>query len=436
MGVKRPLEEVNLQELSFEHPKQLDNNKKLAYLTEDFPSHATGPEVDSPGKSHTGFCLLHSDGALESDCMGDSFIADKKIDTIEKDVGIKNSSFLSNFQHYIDFVMPYRPPNNVVDPYIYFLSVPSKKEIPIGQDYQAEVPKWDPANNSIDNYWESEQKFMGSSITLMPSLNDYCSNGFSVGRGRITDCNCIDMGSIRCVQQHAREAREKLRDSLGDETFTKLGFCEMGEEIGDRWSSMDQRLFHDIVCSNSGGDFWKNFGSVFPNRTKKELVNYYFNVFVLRRRAAQNRAYMSQIDSDHEELNVVCEDYPKNRPLVDDDGVDDDLYYRNGDFVIWGGEEDLEVESLISDKELDMEWVDEFGSEPEIICGVDEGRIDNNGTFDGNAVKEDGFDEGRIDNHGTCDGNAVKEDGVDESRIENRVISDGNVVKKVELRSW
>lgn len=51
MGVKRPLEEEILQELSFDHPKQLDNNKKLAYMTEDFPSHATGPEVDSPGRN-------------------------------------------------------------------------------------------------------------------------------------------------------------------------------------------------------------------------------------------------------------------------------------------------------------------------------------------------------------------------------------------------
>lgn len=362
--------------------------------------------------------------------MGDSFIANIKVDAIEKDVGIKNSSFSSNFQHYIDFDMPYHPPNHVVDPYIYFLSVPSKKEIPIGPDYQAEVPKWDPANNSIDNYWESEQKFMGSSITLMPSLNDYSTNGFTVGRGRTSDCNCIDMGSIRCVQQHVREAREKLRDTFGDETFTKLGFCEMGEEIGDKWLSMDQRLFHDIVCSNSGGDFWRNFSSVFPTRTKKELVSYYFNVFVLRRRAAQNRAYLSQIDSDHEELNVVCEDYPKNGPLVNDDGVDDDLYYRNGDFVIRGGEEGLEFESLISDEELDMEWVDEFGCEPEIIFGGDEGRIDNNGTSDGNAVEKDGVDEDKIVNHGTSDGNAVKEDGIDEVRIENHVISDGNAVKK------
>lgn len=367
--------------------------------------------------------------------MDDAFIVDKNIKAIEEDVG-NNSSFSSNFQQYIDFDMPYRPPNHFHDPYVYFLSVPSKKEIPIGPDYQAEVPKWDPsasgkafpANFVIDNYWE--QRFMGSSITPMPSFNDYSTDGFTVGRGITSDCSCIDMGSIRCVEQHVKEAREKLRETLGDETFTKLGFCEMGEEIGDRWSSKDQHLFHDVVCSVSGGDFWGHFNTVFPTRTKKELVSYYFNVFVLRRRAAQNRAYLSRIDSDHEELNVSCEDYPKNRHLVDDYAGDDDLYYMNGNFVIEGGEEDLEVESLISDEELNMEWVDEFGSEPEIIHGDDEGSNVNDCTFDGNAFKKDGVDEGRIDNRGISNGNACKEDGVDEGRIDNDGTSDGNAVKK------
>lgn len=51
MGVKRPLEEENLPELSFENLKQLDNNKKQAFVTEDFPFHATAPEVDSPGRN-------------------------------------------------------------------------------------------------------------------------------------------------------------------------------------------------------------------------------------------------------------------------------------------------------------------------------------------------------------------------------------------------
>lgn len=49
MGVKRPLEEENLPELSFEQPKQHDSNKKLTLATEEFPSHQTVPIVNSPG---------------------------------------------------------------------------------------------------------------------------------------------------------------------------------------------------------------------------------------------------------------------------------------------------------------------------------------------------------------------------------------------------
>lgn len=49
MGVKRPLEEENLPELSFKQPKQLDNDKRLTFMTEDISSHTTALGVDSPG---------------------------------------------------------------------------------------------------------------------------------------------------------------------------------------------------------------------------------------------------------------------------------------------------------------------------------------------------------------------------------------------------
>lgn len=48
---------------------------------------------------------------------------------------------------------------------------------------------------------------------------------------------------------------------------------------------------------------WKN-GVQMPleaallSRTKHEIVSYYFNVFVLRRRATQNRSLILDIDSD------------------------------------------------------------------------------------------------------------------------------------------
>lgn len=55
--MKRPLEEENLTELSFEPPKHHDSNKKLLLVTEDFPSHPTAPRVISPGM--VCYCISH-----------------------------------------------------------------------------------------------------------------------------------------------------------------------------------------------------------------------------------------------------------------------------------------------------------------------------------------------------------------------------------------
>ena len=40
---------------------------------------------------------------------------------------------------------------------------------------------------------------------------------------------------------------------------------------------------------------------VFPSRTKKDIVSYYFNVFMLKVRAEQNRLDPRNIDSDDDE---------------------------------------------------------------------------------------------------------------------------------------
>lgn len=146
------------------------------------------------------------------------------------------------------------------------------------------------SHNVVDN--DNEEKWMGTCIIPMPDSNSFAHNIDQVGRG-IMDCDCLDEGSIRCVQQHVMEAREKLLKSLGHEKFVKLGLCDMGEEVSCKWSEEEEQVFHEVVYSNPfslGRNFWKQLSSVFPSRTKKEIVSYYFNVFVLRRRAVQNRS--------------------------------------------------------------------------------------------------------------------------------------------------
>ncbi|GKC89283.1 ELM2 domain-containing protein [Tanacetum coccineum] len=79
---------------------------------------------------------------------------------------------------------------------------------------------------------------------------------------------------------------------------------EMGEVAAAKWTEEEERLFHEVVYLNPasvGGRFWKELSIEFPSRTKKEIVSYYFNVFILRRRAVQNRSQVLYPDSDNDE---------------------------------------------------------------------------------------------------------------------------------------
>lgn len=74
--------------------------------------------------------------------------------------------------------------------------------------------------------------------------------------------------------------------------------------MAEKWSEEDQHLFQEVVFSNpssAGKNFWDNLSAVYPSRTKKEIVSYYYNVFMLRRRAEQNRCDPLNIDSDDDE---------------------------------------------------------------------------------------------------------------------------------------
>lgn len=316
----------------------------------------------------------------------------------EDDAVIGATSDLSSFPGYIDFSIPRRPPNQFDDPYISLFNSPPRKEVPLGPDHQAEVPLWDPnaSQTGFPGYFSDgyrEERLMGTCIISMPDLNDSTMEGVGVGRGRM-DCSCLDMGSMRCVQQHVNEAREKLRETIGYENFVELGFCNMGDEVAYQWTPHDEQVFHDIVYSNPashGRRFWKHLSAAFPTRTKNELVSYYFNVFMLRRRAVQNRSYLLEIDSDDdEELRGVHGGSHQNRSYPSDQETDvEDHRSHKGDFYLVEGEdEDSTVESF-GDQDLDASWVDDFWSEPLSGCGENEASNLKHDVSDGKVQKLD-----------------------------------------------
>ncbi|KAF3492919.1 hypothetical protein DY000_02057727, partial [Brassica cretica] len=173
-----------------------------------------------------------------------------------------------------------------------------RKQVPIGSDYQADIPEC--VKEEVRDANHNEEQLMGKCVIPMP---DRETEFFEIGKGR-KECICVDKGSIRCVQQHIIENRERLFETIGYERCLSIGLGEMGEEVAGKLTEDEGDLFHEVVYSNPvslNRDFWKHLKSAFPSRTMKEIVSYYFNVFILRRRAVQNRSRSLDVDSDDDE---------------------------------------------------------------------------------------------------------------------------------------
>lgn len=218
-------------------------------------------------------------------------------------------SYSYAYQESLECTFPRRNFIQFEDAYSSLLNSRPTKEVPIGPDHQADVPVWDVMDtmkHSIDfingNVSYSGGFIIGSCVIPMPELE--LSDGVGKAIDSKLDCSCLDFGSVRCVRQHVKEAREELKERIGLEKFVGLGFLEMGEEVAYKWTEEEQQLFHEVVYCNPvshGRNFWVHLSTVFPSRSKKELVSYYFNVFMLRRRAAQNRSSYLEADSDDDE---------------------------------------------------------------------------------------------------------------------------------------
>ncbi|KAL6186773.1 hypothetical protein ACLB2K_042892 [Fragaria x ananassa] len=302
MGVKRPFDNVDFQELPCKHSRQLDcSDKRFPFA--DVVSCYSAPE--KPYLSGDGL------GVLEKYNVGKDSTAVSKGSVInatsalvtsscgEQDVGSGKQDAPSPPAEYFEYDYPRRAFVSFKDDYSSLLDRSPRKQVPVGPNHQASIPSW-----SGHNCYTVEDRLLGMTVIPMPDLNLSAPEFDKVGQGR-KNCKCLDAGTCRCVQQHIMEAREELRRSLGNEKFLKLGFCDMGEEVvAQRWSDEEEQAFHDVVYSNPaslGRKFWKHLSAVFPSRSKRELVSYYFNVFILRRRAAQNRSNTVEIDSDDDE---------------------------------------------------------------------------------------------------------------------------------------
>ncbi|GLT84679.1 hypothetical protein SLE2022_028960 [Rubroshorea leprosula] len=171
-------------------------------------------------------------------------------------------------------------------------------QIPIGPDFQAELPEWTGSD------YKSEPKWLGSRIWPLAIKDpNVLIERDPIGRGRRESCGCQFPGSIQCVKFHIAEKRYRVKLELAS-AFRDWKFHRMGEEVAFSWNTGDQKLFDSILKNNSlslDRCFWDQTYKRLPNKSREDLVSYYFNVFMLQKRAYQNRYTPNKIDSDDDE---------------------------------------------------------------------------------------------------------------------------------------
>ncbi|XP_058754277.1 AT-rich interactive domain-containing protein 1-like isoform X2 [Vicia villosa] len=170
----------------------------------------------------------------------------------------------------------------------------------VGESYQARLPEC-----TGSKAYESDPKWFGTQV--WPSLEAVDSRFLierdPIGKGRQESCGCAVSGSIDCVRFHVSERKAKMKLELGA-AYYQWQFDKIGEDVRHLWSDEDERKFTEVIQSNppsSARHFWDHIFRSFPNKSSAALVSYYFNVYLLQRRAYHSRHTADDINSDDEE---------------------------------------------------------------------------------------------------------------------------------------
>ncbi|KAJ8559493.1 hypothetical protein K7X08_003551 [Anisodus acutangulus] len=184
--------------------------------------------------------------------------------------------------------------------------VRDKLVIPVGPRFQVDVPDWTNSQNEDKcKYKEDESetsKWLGTLVWPTDNLENKEVNEELIGKGRNKRCPCKFPGSVECVKTHVKEERMKLKSELGT-AFNAWNFDDMGE-VSNLWNAEEQKMFSSLVKMNrmsKSKSFLKLALASFPNKTRKNIVDYYFNVHVPQRISSQTRSDCKLIDTDEEE---------------------------------------------------------------------------------------------------------------------------------------
>lgn len=169
------------------------------------------------------------------------------------------------------------------------------KKVPLGPAFQADVPEWTGVAP------ESDSKWLGTRVWPMIKANNrVLIERDPIGKGRQDSCDCQHPASMECVRLHIAEKRRKMKLELGL-AFYHWKIDKMGEEIARFWTDREQKKFKTLVeLPNLEKCFWNRILKFFSSKKREELVSYYYNVFLVRVRANQNRSIPTKVNSDDE----------------------------------------------------------------------------------------------------------------------------------------
>lgn len=188
--------------------------------------------------------------------------------------------------------------------------------ISLGHSFQAIVPLWTGKPSGI--YDSGSLKWLGTRIfPPQCQLNRQAYEQQPIGEGRPETCRCARPDSIECVRFHVADKRFQLKCELGP-AFDTWKFDDMGEQVALSWTEEEQRAFKAVVRQNPPSEqfFWETLHSSFPKKGKKNIVRYYFNVFVIARRSYQNRVLPKKIDTDDDETEYNFLSLPYGHDVV------------------------------------------------------------------------------------------------------------------------
>ncbi|KAL3839430.1 hypothetical protein ACJIZ3_024021 [Penstemon smallii] len=174
--------------------------------------------------------------------------------------------------------------------------------VPVGPQFQVEVPEWSgPVKRSIlivqYKHYSNNSKWLGTRVWPL-EIGHVKVSGRTIGKGRPNSCCCVSPGSVDCIGRHIVEERLVLQGDLGP-AFFSWKFDDMGNQVLKLWTLKEQQIFESLVKRKN---FLKRALKCFPNKSRKEIANYYFDVYIPQLMSLQKRSSSRKIvDTDGED---------------------------------------------------------------------------------------------------------------------------------------